>query len=145
MTSLNTTSIIVHTDGGARGNPGPAAIGVVVYDHNRQPLLEHGAVIGSTTNNEAEYQALLFALRWLQQQDLTQVKSLTFNLDSELVIKQINGEYRVKHPNLLALYYEALSLIKSLAVKPKFSHVRRVENSTADALVNQALDSALIS
>ncbi len=122
------------TDGGARGNPGPAAIGgVLILDAKSHTFSEY---IGETTNNQAEYKALLFGLQLAQQH---KVDELHCFLDSELVVKQINKEYKVKDQDLAKLFVKVWNLAQSFK-KITFSHVRREMNKEADRLVNVALD-----
>lgn len=132
--------VIVHSDGGARGNPGPAAIGVVIEKDGEviQELSEH---IGDTTNNIAEYTAVLRGLKTLQALygEKTSDLEIDWCLDSELVVKQLAGEYKVKNPGLRPLFEEIRDLrahFPHLALR----HVRREENKEADRLVNEALD-----
>src|SRR3989339_1726799 len=125
----------LYTDGGARGNPGPAAIGGVLY-HNDKKIKTFSALIGKTTNNQAEYQALIKGLELALKHG---VRELDCFLDSELVVKQLNKEYKVKDKNLAKIFVQ----VWNLAIKFKkitFSHVRRELNKEADKLVNEALD-----
>jgi ribonuclease HI len=125
----------VHIDGAARGNPGDAGIGIILRD-NGKVIDEIGAFIGQTTNNIAEYMALI---RGLEQVLLKGYKAANFFSDSELLVKQLNGDYKVKHPNLVPLYYQALSLIakmESFSIK----HVLREKNPDADRLANMGID-----
>lgn len=125
----------LHTDGGARGNPGPAGIGFVLAIENREPV-EYGEYIGETTNNQAEYKALLAGLRRALDEAVT---DLACYLDSELVVKQVNGEYRIKNEELKPLAREVQDMAKQFP-KITFQHVRREKNSGADKLVNKAID-----
>jgi ribonuclease HI len=127
--------LTIHIDGAARGNPGPASIGIIARDGHKV-LFEIGEYIGETTNNVAEYSALI---RGLEEALIKGYKEAHFVSDSELIVKQINGQYRVKDANLKLLYHQALSLIGKMKV---FSvrHVRREHNKEADALANRALD-----
>jgi ribonuclease HI len=127
---------IVHTDGAARGNPGPAAIGVVIEDEEGRTVYEASRALGVRTNNEAEYLALITALEYLKG---VRPKEAEFRLDSELVVKQISGQYKVKEPRLQALHGQVIMLLNAVA-KYTFRHVRREENSRADGLANEALD-----
>lgn len=127
---------IIHTDGGARGNPGPAAIGGVVKDADTGKEIEFSEYIGVATNNQAEYQSLLHAVRIAEK---LKAQSVTCYLDSELIVKQLNREYRVKDPTLGDLYIKIWNIIKSFNTA-KFIHVRREQNKHADRLVNRALD-----
>ena len=123
-------------DGGSRGNPGPAAWAVVVLDEDGRRLEGHAGTIGSATNNVAEYSALLEALALAAARGAEDVEVLA---DSELVVRQIEGAYRVKNPNLKPLYEEARRRIARLR-SFRISHVRRGQNKEADRLVNVALD-----
>jgi len=128
--------LITFTDGGSRGNPGPAAIGVVIKNEKGEIVFEKGKKIGETTNNQAEYQALLLALEKASELGATE---LACYLDSELVVKQLKGEYKVKDAGLAVQYLKVHNLrmkFKSIS----FTHVRREKNTEADALVNKALD-----
>jgi len=127
---------IVHTDGAARGNPGPAAIGVVIEDEEGRTVYEASRALGVRTNNEAEYLALITALEYLKE---ARPKEAEFRLDSELVVKQLSGEYKVKEPRLQALHGQVVMLLNAVP-KYKMRHVRRVENARADELANEALD-----
>ena len=129
-----------HVDGGSRGNPGPAGYGVFITRDDGSTV-EIKESIGITTNNVAEYNGLLAALRWAAENG---VRSLTVRADSELMIKQMRGEYRVKNPGLQPLYEEAQSLARRLA-RVTFEHVRREFNQDADRLANEAMDEATAS
>ena len=127
--------LIIYTDGGARGNPGPAAVGVIVGDRKFREY------IGETTNNVAEYKAVIFALK--KSLELLGKKSrntvLEINLDSELIANQLKGDYRVKHENLKPLFLESINLMKNFK-KILFNLIPREKNKEADRLVNQELD-----
>lgn len=125
----------IHIDGGARGNPGPAAYAVVLARPGR-PAVEEAGTIGTATNNVAEYTALVNALHLATELGL---KKLDVFSDSELLVKQMAGEYRVKHPDLQPLYQEATELRKGFEAV-RITHVRRELNKRADALCNEALD-----
>jgi len=127
---------IVHTDGAARGNPGPAAIGVVIEDAEGRTIYEASRALGIKTNNEAEYLALIVALEYLKE---ARAEEADFRLDSELVVKQLKGEYRVKEPRLKLLHARATMLLNAVR-KYSFRHVRREKNARADELANEALD-----
>jgi len=131
--------VVVNVDGGARGNPGPAAIGAVAADPGGEVLLERGVYIGEATNNVAEYKALLLGLELAHELGASSVEVVN---DSELVAKQISGEYRVKHAGLKPLYLEAMEALRGFD-QAHVRSVRRESNTRADALVNQALDGAL--
>ncbi len=130
--------LVINTDGGARGNPGPAGIGIVIKDEHGELVYHHGGYIGETTNNVAEYKALIKALQESLNLSGTELK---INMDSELVVKQMLGQYKIKEPTLQKLAIEAKSLLTSFDTF-SFIHVRREFNTEADALVNQAIDEA---
>jgi len=124
----------IHTDGGARGNPGPAGIGVVItYDDKH---LTFKKFIGHATNNQAEYQAVILAL---EEAKKIGAQELDLFLDSELVQQQLSGFYKVKNQDLGSLFVKVWNLQQSFA-KVKYIHVRREDNKEADRLVNQVLD-----
>ena len=128
--------VILHVDGGARGNPGPAAIGIVVSSPEGEVLEEVGETIGVATNNVAEYRALLKGLERARALGARQVEIVG---DSELVAKQLTGAYKVKHPAMKPLYAEAIAALGEF----DGWHIRtvpRAQNARADELVNQALD-----
>lgn len=128
----------VFTDGGSRGNPGPAGVGVYICEPSGHEIMRYKKYIGKATNNIAEYTALAEALNLLKK---FEPKAVKFHLDSELVVKQLNGEYRVKDENLRKIFYDVKSLLVDLEVSEyEFVHVRRERNAVADALVNCALD-----
>jgi len=130
--------VVVHVDGGARGNPGPAAIGVVVSDAGGGLLEELGEPIGATTNNVAEYRALLRGLERAHALGASEVEVVG---DSELVAKQVNGQYKVKHAGLIPLHADALRALAGFE-RWRVRTVPRAQNAAADALVNAALDAA---
>ncbi|GIK84494.1 MAG: hypothetical protein BroJett025_11160 [Patescibacteria group bacterium] len=129
----------IYTDGGSRGNPGDAAIGGVVYGLKKEIVFEFSKYIGVATNNEAEYTAVLTALEWALQHT-TGVEAIDFNLDSKLVVEQMNKKWKIKEPRMLVLAQKCWDLIKELGIEVTFSHVMREKNKEADLLVNQALD-----
>lgn len=128
--------LVVHVDGGARGNPGPAAIGAVVSSPEGQVLDEAAATIGVATNNVAEYRGLLLGLERAQALGATEVEIVN---DSELVARQVTGVYRVKHPGIKPLHQQALAALAPFE-RWTVRSVPRERNARADALVNQALD-----
>ncbi len=128
----------MHVDGGARGNPGPAAIGVVLSTPDGEVIEELGERIGVATNNVAEYRALLRGVQTATAHGATELEIVN---DSELVAKQINGVYRVKHPAMRPLHTEAMAALQEIP-QWRVRSVPRAENAEADALVNQALDAA---
>jgi ribonuclease HI len=128
--------VILHVDGGARGNPGPAAIGVVVSSPEGEVLDELAETIGAATNNVAEYRALLRGLERAQALGAQEVEIVN---DSELVAKQLTGDYKVKHPAMKPLYAEAIAALRRFEGW-RIRSVPRAQNARADELVNQALD-----
>ncbi len=128
-------AIEVYIDGAARGNPGPAGIGVVIKNGS-QLVEEIGAYIGKATNNMAEYLALI---RGLEEVIIRGFKSASFYSDSELLVKQLNGEYKVKHDNLVPLHYHALTLIDRMN-QFSIKHVAREKNEHADKMANYGID-----
>ena len=132
------TKLAVHVDGGARGNPGPAAVGVVIADPSGEVVHAAGETIGVATNNVAEYRALLRGIELAREHGAT---ALEIYGDSELVVKQVRGEYKVKDAGLKPLHAEARAALAEVG-EWSFDHVRRDDNAHADDLVNQALDAA---
>jgi ribonuclease HI len=132
-------SAIANIDGGSRGNPGPAGYGVHIEQADGT-ILELKEFLGSCTNNVAEYSGLLAALRWAAQHG---VSDLRIRSDSELLVKQMRGEYRVKNPGLLPLYDEARALMRKIG-RVTFEHVRREFNKDADRLANEAMDTGTV-
>ena len=126
------------TDGGARGNPGPAAYGFVLEADDGTVLAAEGRAIGVATNNVAEYSGLVAGLRKALELHVPDVEVVS---DSELLVKQMRGEYRVKNEALRALFVEASSLARGLQ-SVEYRHVKRAHNELADRLVNEALDAA---
>lgn len=134
---------ILYTDGGARGNPGPAAAGAIVYDTAGQKVAELSSFLGTATNNQAEYQALILGLGRIQKivadDHLVKEVEVTAHLDSELLVQQLKGEYRVKNKNLKPLFAKAEELVSKFQ-RVSFQHVPRSRNRAADNLVNLELD-----
>ncbi len=130
------TTIHTYTDGGARGNPGPAAIGVVLKNQGGDILATHKEYLGEATNNQAEYRALIKALEMAKEAGADEVVCY---LDSELVVKQLKREYKVKNENIAQLFVLAWNLSTGFR-KVSFTHIRREYNKEADALVNESLD-----
>ncbi len=128
--------LIIFTDGGARGNPGPAGIGAVIYDSDKKIIAEISEYLGETTNNQAEYRALIAALK---RATTLEAKEIECYLDSELVVKQLNREYKVKNKDLAPLFLEIHNL--SLNFKNiSYTHIPRERNKEADRLANEAMD-----
>jgi len=130
--------VVVHVDGGARGNPGPAAAAAVVSTPSGDVLDEAHELLGVATNNVAEYRGLLLGLARARALGADEVEVVN---DSELVAKQVNGQYKVKHPDMRPLYEQALQALGAFDTW-SIRSVPRAQNADADALVNQALDSA---
>ena len=126
------------TDGGARGNPGPAAFGYVIEGEDGTVLAAHGEAIGTATNNEAEYRALIAGLEKAVELGLDDLDVVS---DSELLVKQMRGEYKVKKPALQDLSRQAAGLATQLG-SVTYTAVRREDNELADRLVNEALDAS---
>ena len=126
----------IYTDGGARGNPGPAGIGAIAYNEEGEVVFEISEYLGETTNNQAEYRALLKAIERAKK---IGAKEVDFYLDSELIVKQLNREYKVKNKDLQPLFVQIYNLSLSFK-KIKFTHIRRERNKEADRLANQAMD-----
>src|SRR5262249_28693119 len=138
-TPPSSASWTLHCDGGARGNPGPAALGYVLSDPSGREVDARGEMLGVVTNNVAEYRALIAGLESAHRH---KADRLTVCMDSELVVRQMTGEYRVKHAGLKPLYAEASQAASRLA-SVRYVAVRREENTRADQLVNETLDRAL--
>jgi ribonuclease HI len=148
-------TLIVHTDGGSRGNPGPAAAAFIITDSSGSLIKQSGSFLGVTTNNQAEYRAVLQALIWIKAQatqgltfaeqrlDLKGAK-IDFYLDSELVARQLSGQYKIKSQELLPLALQIKHLqdsLNSLNIQIFYHSIPRRLNQSADRLVNQVLDS----
>jgi len=131
--------VTVNVDGGARGNPGPAAIGVVLRDGDGQVLREVGETIGEATNNVAEYKALLRGIGLAAELGADEVDLIG---DSELVVRQVEGRYKVKNAGIKTLHAEVKRALRGFG-SWSIHHVRRAENADADRLVNEALDGVL--
>jgi len=134
--SASALSLTLQADGGARGNPGPAGAGAVLYDASGEEVAALSRYLGVATNNEAEYQGLLMGLTEARRLGASQ---LTIKLDSELIVRQIQGRYKVKAPGLKPLFAQAQRLLQSFA-QVSISHVPRAQNARADQLANQAMD-----
>lgn len=132
-------AITIFCDGGSRGNPGPAASAFVAFDDKGHELHRGSKYLGKTTNNVAEYQAVLMALRWLLRKEKN-TSRVTFIIDSDLVAKQINGVYKIKSENLKPLVVKAKTLQKKFPGRMMFTWSPRGRNKLADRLVNEKLD-----
>lgn len=139
---IGNMKIIIYTDGGARGNPGPAAIGVVFRNDKEQSIKEYSEYLGEATNNQAEYQAVIFALKkakLLFGKNKIKQLEIECRLDSELVVKQLNHQYKIEEKNLQSLFIKTWNLLVDFG-RVNFVYVPREKNKEADKLVNQALD-----
>ena len=134
--NMPSQAIIAHIDGGARGNPGPAGYGVVIRDAGGKTLAELSEFLGHRTNNFAEYRGLLAALEYARQHGYPSIKVVS---DSELLVRQMNGEYKVKSPDLRPMYESARSLARQFQWFA-IEHARREQNRDADRLANAAMD-----
>ncbi len=128
--------LIIYTDGGARGNPGPAGIGAIAYDEKGNIVFEVSEYIGETTNNQAEYKAVLAALGEAEKK---KAEELYFYLDSELIVKQLNGKYKIKNKGLQPLFVKVYNACLNFK-RVEWRYVRRENNKEADRLVNKAID-----
>ncbi len=136
---FNTQKLIVYTDGGARGNPGPAALGVIIGDKT------YGEYLGERTNNQAEYEAVIFALKKIKQligKKKAEELEIEVRMDSELIINQLQGKYKILEPELQPLFLQVWNL-KLDFKRVEFVHVPREKNRQADKLVNKALDAVV--
>jgi len=134
-------SVVIYSDGGARGNPGPAGAGIVIYDGERK-VAEVKKFLGEKqTNNWAEYEALALALQEAKKRGLAG-RAIEVRMDSELIVRQMNNEYQVKEETLWPQYMKVHNLLVAHFPEHRFVHVRREENKEADRLVNEALDEA---
>ncbi|MCH8244612.1 ribonuclease HI family protein [Patescibacteria group bacterium] len=133
---------IIYTDGGARGNPGPAALGYVIKNEKGETLKEHGEYLGETTNNEAEYRAPIAALKKIKAlwgKEKAKKSEVMFFMDSELLVKQLTGQYKIENPNMQKFFLELWNL-KIDFNKVSFTAISREKNKEADRMVNEALD-----
>lgn len=128
--------LIIHTDGGSRGNPGPAGLGVFITDPQGNVVMEHSRYLGEMTNNQAEYHAIIDALEHAKQLEADEVDMY---MDSELAVKQLNHEYRVRHENIVPLFMRVWNLSTGFK-KVRYMHVPRDRNKQADRLANEAMD-----
>lgn len=134
--------IIIYTDGGSRGNPGPAAFGVVFCDAHGKTLKSYGKALGVRTNNEAEYEGVVFALQKAKAMfGGEKIKKFEFEIrsDSELIVSQLSGEYKIENEKLQPLFMKIWNLKIDFG-SVKFTHVPREKNKEADRMVNEALD-----
>lgn len=141
------SKIFINTDGGSRGNPGPAAIGIVFYDENESIIYSYKECVGVATNNEAEYRAIVKALKILlksqwYKNNIGNESKVICRLDSQLVVEQINGNYKIKKDHIQVFNNEIRDLLSQIKIKIEFVHILREKNKDADKLVNLALDEA---
>ena len=145
-------NFLIYSDGGSRGNPGPAAYGFTIKSENPKFEVRNSKFIGVATNNQAEYQGVLAALKFLKSEinlklqlskdSIIEVKCF---LDSQLIVEQMLGRYKIKNEGLKPLYWEIRELIMELGGNVKFEHIPREKNKEADKLVNEAIDKSLLS
>lgn len=144
MKSMLPKKIIVFSDGGSRGNPGPSAYGFVVYDENNEEIFKGSRYLEVKTNNQAEYSGVLGALEYVYSlcanNDKQQVPNIKFYLDSKLIVEQMNGNYKIKSDNLKTMYWQIRDYILKLGGNVVFEHVPREKNKVADKLVNIEID-----
>ena len=136
MSSEHRPELLIHIDGGSRGNPGPSGFGVHAEDERGEVVAEHFGFIGTATNNVAEYEALVHALTLAKALGARRIE---IRSDSELVVKQMNGVYKVKHPDMIVLWRKA-STLRRVFEDAVIAHVPREKNREADALANRAMD-----
>jgi len=142
-------TIYINTDGGARNNPGPAGVGVVFYDKDGKVLHEFKEYIGEATNNQAEYRAIIKALeillksRWFKEHNGSSGAEIICRLDSQLVVEQINGNYKVKNEGIIPLLQEVKTHLDKIEIDISFVLIPREQNKLADKLVNNALNTEL--
>jgi len=139
--------IVIFSDGGARGNPGPAGIGAVIKIDNQisgeSDNQKISKFIGEATNNQAEYQAVITALTWVKENIKEDIEVECF-LDSELIVEQLNQRYKLKNEGLKPLFWQVRDLIMQLGGKVTFKYIPREQNAEADRLVNEALDNQIV-
>jgi len=134
--------ITIYTDGGSRGNPGPSAIGALFCNENGEPFKEYSEFLGEATNNEAEYRAVIFALKKFKAlfgKKIAETSDIEIKSDSELIVRQLNGEYKILETKIGNLFLEIWNL-KTDFKKVKFTLIGREKNKGADSLVNEELD-----
>jgi len=140
---MATRSLFIFADGGARGNPGPAAIGFIIKDSKGKILKREGKYIGETTNNVAEYQAVVESLKWIKKNlinSVVSINSINFFLDSKLIVNQLNGLFKIKNSNLRSLIVKVRQLEQEVGGNVSYNFIPREKNKEADTLVNQSLE-----
>lgn len=131
----------IYTDGGSRGNPGISGYGVVIYDDQKKFIHKQSKFLGIKTNNEAEYAAAIAAFTWVKDnQKSYQIKKVNFFSDSQLLVRQLQGIYKVKAPNLKDLFIQCQQLLTQINLDFNFKDIRRDFNTVADELANKAMD-----
>lgn len=135
--------LIIHADGGARGNPGPAAFGVVVENEAGKIIARLGESLGIKTNNQAEYCGVIGAMEFIKKNSFTKkgISALEFYLDSDLIVNQLSGKYKIKSTELAVLAIRVKGLEKEISAPVIYRHIPREQNKFADKIVNQVLDS----
>lgn len=134
-------NVNVYTDGGSRGNPGPSGFGLVIYDDQNNIIYQESTFLGIKTNNEAEYSGIISAIKWVEQNfSKLNIDQVTFFADSQLLIRQLQGVYKVKSPNLVPLFQQAKKTLNQMNLNYQFNDIRREYNQLADELANQAMD-----
>lgn len=139
---MESNKIITYTDGASRGNPGPASLGAVICNSTGEVIKEYGQELGRKTNNEAEYEAVIFALKKIKQlfgKDKAKKISVEMRMDSEFVVLQVGGKYKVEEERMVPLFIAVWNLRMDFA-KVSFVHIPREKNKEADRLANEALD-----
>lgn len=131
--------IEIYIDGASRGNPGPAGVGIYIRYHQGKDLVKKGEFIGETTNNVAEYEGLRRALRWINKNHLSRNCALKVYTDSELLVKQMSGDYRIRSQNLMSLAIETRNLMKKFR-SVEFKMITRKDNKIADKLANKSMN-----
>ncbi len=132
----------IYTDGGSRGNPGISGYGLIIYGDKKDTICQESKFLGIKTNNEAEYLAIIAALEWVKKnQSFLNITKINFFADSQLMIRQLQGVYKVKAPTLLPLFSQAQQLLIQINIPYTFQDVRREYNKLADKLANKAMDS----
>jgi len=138
------SKISIFTDGGSRGNPGPAALGVYIEDENKKELVRIGKTLGETTNNVAEYSAIIEGLEWaLQNKAQFNIEKINFYMDSQLACSQLTGLFKVKNSRIREFVFEIRQIEAQLKVPIYYTHIPREQNFKADQMVNLALDNML--
>jgi ribonuclease HI len=137
--------VIIYTDGGARGNPGPAASGTYIIDNNNKVLAKIGKYLGETTNNVAEYTAIVEGLLWVKDnKGKMDIKKIIFFMDSQLVCSQLTGVYKIKNEKLREINFKIKILEQEIKLPIFYNHIPREQNKNADFIVNLTLDNILI-